>query len=71
MERKSVAEVTDDLRVARRHLMAEKGRRFATFLPGYRLLGVDPGYLFTPAYGTGPSISLPEFVVDHLLEQLT
>ena len=48
--------------------MLAKGRRFAKHLPGYRILGVDPGYLFVSA--NGPSIDLPEQVVDYLLKEL-
>lgn len=49
--------------------MLDKGRRLAKFLPGFRLLGVDPGYLFTRTEGRG-SIDLPSDVVDALLEAL-
>lgn len=69
MQGLSVAEITDKLREKRRQEMNEKGQKFATFLPDYHLIGVDPGYLFAAKYGS--SISLPEFVVDHLLELLT
>lgn len=53
--------------------MLKTGRKFAKFLPeGYRLLGVDPGYLFGCFLTTTPrgSIDLSEEVVDTLLKHL-
>ena len=51
--------------------MLKTGREFASFLPGYRLLGVDPGYLFVSLDPYNRcSIDLPEEIVDHLLKTI-
>lgn len=46
--------------------MLERGRKLETLLPGWQLIGVDPGYLFTRKSGYG-SIDLPEDVVEAIL----
>lgn len=47
--------------------MLGKGQKVTALLPGWRLLGVDQGYLLTREKGYG-SINLPEDVVDTILE---
>ncbi len=48
--------------------MLATGRRFAKYLPGYRLMAVDPGYLFVTAQPDNrASLDLPEDVVNGLL----
>lgn len=51
--------------------LLKKGRRFAKFLPDYRVLGVDPGFLFVSTRNDHrASIDLSEEVVDTLLKHL-
>jgi len=51
--------------------MVVKGERFARLLKGWRLIGVDPGYLFTRSHGGYGSLDLPEDVIDSILERTT
>lgn len=51
--------------------MIRVGLLFAEYLPQYRLLGVDPGYLFVSRHPDHrPSVNLTEEVVETLLAAL-
>lgn len=51
--------------------MVRKGERVAKlFFPMFKILGVDPGYLFVRIEGNG-SFDLPEDVVDHLDQMIS
>lgn len=52
--------------------MLRKGHAFAKLLPNYRLLGVDPGFLFvSDARDHRQPLDLPEDVIDSILSKVS